>query len=152
MNCLLIETKDKRKFLTHEKNFTLLIEFSKTFNAEISTVNLETGTMLELEELAPAICNPLYKKPKFKYEIIEQKVKTKNRKRKDILIVAEKIKEYILEKFKNEKFILLKDLKIKFKEYKLTDATLCNHIRRIKKELEEKGIKLKKTGAGKYSI
>lgn len=53
MNCLLIETKDKRKFFTHEKNFIQLIEFSKAFNAEISIVKLEEGSVLELEELAP---------------------------------------------------------------------------------------------------
>ena len=62
MKCLLIQTKDKRKFFTHEKNFVQLIEFSKTFGAEISMVKLEEGPILELKELAPAICDPSYKK------------------------------------------------------------------------------------------
>ena len=64
MKCLLLETKDKRKFFTHEKNFLQLIEFSRTFNAEISVVKMEQTELLDLKDLAPAICDAHYKKPK----------------------------------------------------------------------------------------
>lgn len=152
MKCLLIETKDKRKFFTHEKNFVQLIEFSKTFNAEISTVKLEEGPILELEELAPAICDPAYKKPKAQYEVIETKLANKSRDRKTILKTAAKVKQYIVEKFRERDSVSLKDLKRKFKRYKLSDTALCNHVRRVKEELEQDGFRFIKLGAGEYKV
>jgi hypothetical protein len=150
MNCLLIETKDKRKFLTHEKNFIQLIEFSKTFNAEISIVKLEEGSVLELEELAPAICDPSYKKNKIKYEVIETKMSKEGKSRPEILKIADKVKFYIQNQFQNGKTVSLKELKTKFKKHKLSDATLCNHVRRVKQDLENKGFIFAKIGAGTY--
>jgi hypothetical protein len=152
MNCLLIETKDKRKFFTHEKNFIQLIEFSKAFNAEISIVKLEEGTVLELEELAPALCDPAYKKPKVQYEVIETKMSTEGRSRTEILRIADKVKKYVNEQFQNRNTVSLKELKKRFKRYKLTDAALCNHVRRVKSELEKEGFKFLKLGAGQYKV
>jgi hypothetical protein len=150
MKCLLIETKDNRKFVTHEKNFIQLIEFSKAFNAQISTVKLEEGTVLELEELAPAICDPNYKKTKLQYEIIETKVLSAIKSRNEMLEVANKIKKYISDEFSNKKSVSLKNLKKEFKSYKLSDAALCNHIRRVKMEMERNGYKFHKIGVGEY--
>ena len=152
MKCLLIETKDKRKFFTHEKNFIQLIEFSKAFNAEISTVKLEEGVVLELEELAPAICDPGYKKPKVQYEVIETKMAIDARSRSEILRMAERVKKYISEQFRSRNTVSLKELKKKFKRYKLTDAALCNHVRRMKQELEKEGFKFAKISAGQYKV
>lgn len=149
MKCLLIETKDKRKFFTHEKNFIQLIEFSKAFNAEISTVKLESGHVLELEELAPAICDSDYKKSDVQYEVLETKI-CNVRSREEILRVAEKVKKYISEQFQKRNTVSLKDLKNKFKKHELTDAALCNHVRRVKSELEKDGLKFLKIGAGQY--
>ena len=150
MKCLLIETKDKRKFFTHEKNFIQLIEFSKAFNAEISTVKLESGHVLELEELAPAICDSSYKKSDVQYKVIETKMSNGSRSREEILRVAEKVKKYVGEQFQKRNTVSLKDLKNKFKKYELTDAALCNHVRRVKSELEKDGFKFLKIGAGQY--
>lgn len=155
MNCLLIETKDKRKFFTHEKNFVQLIEFSKTFNAEISTVKLENGPILELEELAPAICNPHYKKNDVPYTIVENDKSTnisKKRSRNEILQIAEKVKNYLNEQFRSRNTVSLKELKNKFQKCELTDTALCNHMRRVKSELEKEGFKFLKLGAGKYKV
>lgn len=59
--CLLIKTKDNRKFLTHEKNLQSLIEYAKTFKSEIELVEIEKGTkVLELKGLTVALCDPNY--------------------------------------------------------------------------------------------
>lgn len=152
MNCLLIETKDKRKFFTHEKNFIQLIEFSKAFNAEISIVKIEEGSILELEELAPALCDPTYKKSKIQYEVIETKISTEKRSRVEILHIADKVKKYVNEQFQSRNTVSLTELKKRFKKYKLTDAALCNHVRRVKSELEKQGFKFSKLGAGQYKV
>ena len=152
MKCLLIETKDKRKFFTHEKNFVQLIEFSKTFNAEVSVVKLQQGAVLELEDLAPAICDPAYKKPKVQYELIETKLTTGGRSRPNILRIAGKVKKYVLNQFKMRHTVSLKELKKRFSQYKMTDAALCNHVRRVKQELQEQGFKFTKVSAGQYKV
>lgn len=69
---LMVETNNK-KFFTHKKNYTQLIEFSKTVDAEMSIVKVDDVVILDLQELAPAICNANFqqKQPK-KIEIIEK--------------------------------------------------------------------------------
>jgi hypothetical protein len=150
MKCLLIETKDKRKFFTHKKNFIQLIEFSKTFDAEMSIVKIEKGTVLELEELAPAFCNPNYKKTNINYEKIKDKYIQEKKTRSEIVKIAEKIQNHIRNQFKRKDSVSLKKLRIKFKEYELSDAALCNHIRRTKADLENEGMKFIKISAGEY--
>lgn len=149
MKCVLIKTNDDRQFFTHEKYFIQLIEFSKAFNAEISIVKLEEGSVLELEELAPAICNSNYTKSKLQYSIIKRKnVKT----RTEILHIAKQVKKYIFEQFQSRNSVSVKDLKNKFKKYNLTDSALCNHIRRVKQEFEKDGFKIIKINANQYKV
>lgn len=149
MQCLLIETNDNRKFFTHEKNYGQLIEFSKAFNAQISTVKIEKGPVLELEELAPAICDPTFTKQNYKYEIIETKNprRTRGKTNQEASIL---ITKYIEERFTSNKEVSLEDLKNKFKNYNISDATLRNHFRKTKTELESKGYKFEKIKVGTY--
>ena len=76
--CLMIKTKDNRKFFTHEEYFPQLIEFSKTFGAEISIVKIQDNNILDINDLAPAICNGNYKN-EANYELV--KIKTKSPKK-----------------------------------------------------------------------
>lgn len=144
--CLLIETKDKRKFFTEEKNLKQLTEFSKTFDVKMSLVETEEGNILKLEDLAVAICDSIYEKKEEKYQIVKEISRETIRNR------AEKISAYILKRFEKNQIVSLSDLREKFKEYNLTSAALCNHISRIKNELEQEGIKFTKVGAGKYKV
>lgn len=152
MNCLLIETKDNRKFFTHEKNLIQLIEFSKTFEAEISMVKIEEGPVLNLEELAPAICDSQYDKNYVTYEIIKPNLtaaKTSNR--KNMINSASKIRNHILEQFKKREIVSVQNLKNKFKN-NLSDSAFYNHIRNAKKELEQIGLSFEKIKPGHYRV
>lgn len=144
MRCLMIHTNDRRKFFTHEENFPQLIEFSKTFKAEISLVQVEDVKILRLEELAPALCDANYRQ-KPQYKLLEVKL-PKN------ISNAAKIRNYVKNKFLNKNPVSLKEIKKKFKKYNLTDSCLCNHIRKVKKELAEEGYKIYKVGPGAYKI
>lgn len=146
MKCLLIETADKRKFFTTEKNLPHLVEFSKTFNAKISLVKIENGNLLELDELAQAICNQNEEKTK----IVFEKIDTKSKSRSDILNLASKIQAHIINQCITKQTINLKDLKKQFNN--LSTAAICNHIRRVKIDLEARGYKFKKIAAGFYQI
>ena len=152
----MIKTKDNRKFFTHEKNFVHLIEFSKTFDAEISVVKVtdyDTG-LLELNELAPAICNPAYKN-KASYELITTKIAHFKKispeppfKRKQIRGTAREVRLFIQEQFLSHSEVSVRLLLAKYPHLHI--STLCNHIKGVMKELEITGHKITKLGRGKY--
>jgi hypothetical protein len=78
----MIKTKDRRKFFTHEKNYLPLIEFSKVFNAEISIIKAKDAEVLDLDELAPAICDANYIQPQpEEYDILKVVSKKKRNRR-----------------------------------------------------------------------
>jgi hypothetical protein len=148
MKCLLIETKDKRKFFTHKKNLEQLNEFAKTFNSNMFIVELEKGEVLELEQLAPAVCSPDYKKIESSYKIIEEVQTKENNKFKKI--EKQKIKDFISKELLTKKSISIKKIKNKFKRYCVSDSTYYNQFKIVKTELEKKGFKLLKIKAGIY--
>ena len=71
MICLLVETVDKRKFLTSKKNLKALSEFYQRFGATIRLVDANCrGKLLSLERLAEVLCDPHSKPESFAYEIV----------------------------------------------------------------------------------
>lgn len=150
--CLLIKTKENKNFFTHENNLQSLVEYIKTFNAELLLVKPSPETkILELKELTVALCDPNYNYHG-KFEIIEKIFPKNKRARQSILVEAKIIRGFIRNKFLSDKQISLKELKEKFQNYRLTDACLCNHLAMARKDLAKDGFKFTKTGAGKYSI
>jgi hypothetical protein len=153
VQCLMIKTKDKRKFFTFEKNYVQLLEFSKMFNAEISIVKAKDVEVLDLPQLAPAICNANYMQPPPSIlQIIEVKLPQNKKSRDNILKTAKMIKDYITESFLDNKVISLKDLYKKYAGEGLTLACICNHLSKVRHELEEKGHRVEKLGGGKYLL
>ena len=151
MKCLLIETKDKRVFFTHETNLLKIQELSNIFNAEIfHATTCDNTKLLDLQELATAFCDSSYKSEPCEYKKLKSQITLTSKKRTEILEIAEKIKQYITNQFISNKSVSLKNLKDKFPS--LTSATLCNHIRRAKIILEAKGYKFVKSSAGTYRI
>lgn len=146
----MIETKDKRRFMTHEKHLLQLIEFAKTFSANLFLVRSEDNP-LEMNDLVSAICSTNYDLPTYHYEIVSA-VTYKPKTRKNVIKNAQQIKMYIEDKFKNKEIVCLKELKKKFKKYNLSTAALCNHVKRVKTQIEKQGYKIKKISSGKYSI
>jgi hypothetical protein len=85
MKCLLIETTDKKQFITHKEYLNQLIEFSKTFGATISIVEAKGVKPLKIEDLVPAICDQNYENKKFNYKIIETKIKKETKNKRKII-------------------------------------------------------------------
>jgi hypothetical protein len=139
--CLLLETKDKRKFFTDSKNYKELIEFSNNFGAGLSIVTIDNPTILSLNELAPALCSS-----NFKYSA-EFKVKPRK-----IIKVNSSIKEYIRNLFLKKEIVNLQQIANKFKNYNLTLACFCQHISKTKASLISEGHTIVKIGGGKYKL
>lgn len=149
MKCLLIETKDNRQFFTYQKNFNQLIEFSKHFKAKISLVDMTGGDILDLEELAPALCDSRNKKQKAEYKIIETKLNFQNKK---TIKNSTKIKNTIKKKFFMRQAVSLKFLKSKYKKLNLSDATFCNYLKNVKIEMQKEGHNIVKLKSGEYKL
>lgn len=149
--CLLIKTKDGRQFLAYEKSLPSIIEFAKTFGAEIYKVEAENQKVLELKYLVAAICDqdyvskPIYKKAERLYP-------RSKRNRDDILKTADTIRKHIQRRLLNGKEVSLKELKEKYKDHQITDACLCSHFTAMRKTLIREGHTFEKKGAGKYCI
>ena len=151
--CLMIKTKDRRKFFTYEKNFIQLLEFSKLFKAEVSVVAVKEAEVLELEQLAPAMCDATYvqSQPQ-ELKILEIKLPQQRRNRQNILKTAQKITAFIEKKFLAGEVVSLSELMKKYKNLNVTSACLCNHIALVKKRLLDQGMQFIKVGGGKYRI
>jgi len=153
--CLMIKTKDNRHFFTYQKNFPQLIEFSKTFGAEISVVKVKEAEVLQLDELAPAFCDANYQHEP-DYDLIEVKIaefkkigpKPPKTNRTKALETAAQVRSYVLQEFISGEVVSLHRVLKKFKT--LSISTVCNHIRTVKQQLAKEGYEIKKIGAGKY--
>lgn len=144
----MIETPDNRKFFTKEENYISLLEFSRLFDAEMSIVKVKEAEVLDLQELAPAFCDAHYvQTPPVECQIIETK---KNNKRQRIINNSVKINNYIEKAFKEKKVVSLKELRKTFNE--VTLACLCNHLKKVRKSLENQGNVIIKVGGGKYKM
>jgi len=148
---LLLKVKGGRKFLTQEKNLPSLIEFAKTFAAEIWRVEAENQKVFELKKLAQAICNQDYSQPPeyFNAKKIYPKAK---KERSKILRNAAQVRKFIERRLLTGKSVSLKELKDKYQEWSVTDACLCSHLSAVRKHLVDQGYEVKKLGAGTYQL
>ncbi len=73
IDCLMLKTPDERCFFTLKNNYPQLIEFARTYGAQISVVKASNVQVLELEDLAKSICNQ-EEQTKPEYEIVEIKI------------------------------------------------------------------------------
>jgi hypothetical protein len=154
----MIETRDKQKFFTHEKNYDSLIEFSKACGAEISIVKVKEADVLDLVKLAPAICTTpevkkkleVEKKPEF--EIIEFKISKQKNNRTKILRNAQKIRGYIKTELLSGEVLKLSEVSNKFARLKLTLACFCNHLKAVRDELAKENFVVERIGHGEYRI
>jgi hypothetical protein len=73
--CLLLETRDKKKFFTLVGNFKHLKEYCKAFGAKMFVVKaeIERNKVLDLQKLVPALCDKNYTGEKVDYAVLESR-------------------------------------------------------------------------------
>lgn len=149
---LLIVTDNNRKFLTKRENMDSLLEFVKTFKAEIYLAQAENAKVLEIVELVRALCDQEYDdNPECdKMDRLYPAPPKKNR--QSILRQSSHIDQYIETRLLAKESISLKKLKKHFKKYNVTDACLCNHLASVRDSLIKAGHSVEKTGRGEYAI
>jgi len=157
VNCLMLKTSDDRCFFTHKNNYSQLVEFAKTCDAEISVVKANDVKVLELPELAKSICSHGKHPETPKYELMEIRLTkcvevSAPRTRKKLLTQATIITEHVKNIFLAGEVVILSDLENKFSEFNLSKAAFCNHITRIRRDFKEKGYTIQKVKRGQYKI
>jgi hypothetical protein len=152
--CLMVQTKDNRKFFTPEKNYVQLIEFANTFDAEISVVKLVEpygGRVLDLGSLAQAVSDNNYQSPGCAFEIVERRI-GKGRSHFKNLPAAREIKDHLKQMFVNGEVVDFHQVKNKFGNYNLTYNAFAAHMFKMRKQLRSEGFDIEKVGVGKYRI
>jgi hypothetical protein len=102
-----------------------------------------------LKALANAICDQEYNiKPK--HEKLEKIFPQAVRDRESILQNAKKIRRFITRRMSSGRSVSLRELRMKYRDLKLTDACLCTHLTAVRKKLSDEGYHIRKLGAGEY--
>lgn len=75
LKCLMLETRDKKRFFTLLGNFKHLKEYCRAFGAKMFVVKaeMERKKVLDLKRLVPALCDKNHKNEKVVYKVIESK-------------------------------------------------------------------------------
>lgn len=168
--CLLLKTKDNRRFFTLPQNAHQLLEFSRTFGADMSIVKIESPNLpiMALSDIAPAICNPGYKSPEVgEIEIVEPVTtnslppfeyvlnETKEPEKKPTMNprqTAEMIRNHIRKSFLKYKVVDVQNVAKAFSDSGLRLYTISSHIRRVRDELLDEGHPVVKIGTGQYKL
>jgi hypothetical protein len=150
VNCLLVETKDNRKFFMSESYYNQLIEFARTFGAKISVVTARNPSLLCLSMLAAAIND---NQTTFDTTYQEDEIKIE---RKLVARPDKKVSQYVRDRIKN-KFIeggtvSLDELVDNFKEYGLDRKQLSSHIQFVRTSMTKLGRKFIRSKAGIYQM
>jgi len=146
----MIETVDENKYFTHKKNYADLVEFSKIVGAQVSLVTIQDGPLLELEELATALCIPSAEVPT--YELVQIKIpkQRQNKSRQCLLDQANIIRRYIETQLTSGKTVSFKDLEIKFRHYSISKIALYKHFKDAKETVLKLGYQIEKPIKGSY--
>lgn len=150
----MIELNNSRRLFTRKSNYPQLIEFSKTFGAEVSVVKVKEETeVLDLQEIPKAICSEDSPQHTPVFEIVETRLsKRRFDDRKTMLKRAERIRNHIQKRFLQGKVVKLKNIKKQYRQYGLTSSTFSNHLREVRKELSGIGHVVEKLKAGEYRL
>lgn len=155
--CLLLQLPDKREIFTEEKNHHNLLEFAKTFDVKILTVEAENPELLHPKDIAKTFCDPsednLYS---CSYKIIDpskkEKVIPQIKNRKQMLQKVYDIRSYIEQQFLEKNTVRIKELYNFFKKHQIAVSTLYRHLSYVKDKLQKEGHKFIKVSTGCYRI
>jgi hypothetical protein len=152
--CLLLKTPDRRSFFTEEKNFPVLVEFGRTFDAEISVVKTkEQVEVLDLDDLAKSICSQTEDK-QAEYDVLEVKlsapVRETSENRESKLKKAKEVIDQIKTDLRSGKTISLADLESKFPD--VAKSSLTNYFTRARRELASQGNNIRREKPGFWRV
>lgn len=148
--CLMIECKDKNIF-TSKKNYKSLIEFANNFDLKLHHAKTDPLNICELEKIPELFCSAGYKGPS-DYLIIKKNIIKKKTSRQTILEQAQAIRDKMKKFVTSHDFVTFNQIKNNFDKYNISTTALNNLFRQVRKELDEKGVKVTKIKNGYYKV
>ena len=149
MHCLLIRTPEKKEFVTDVRNYPLLIEYANTFGGKIYTIDTkETVTILDMDELATALCDGDGIQGTIEYQIVKKHLPAldKASKRRDEQSLALNIRSFIKEQLLKGKPVSLMTIRKQFLKHGLRTCTISNHYAFIRRQLMKQGMPVRRVG------
>lgn len=143
MNYLMITLRDKRKFLTNTKHLNQLVEFAKTFGANLSIVTTQYKNLLSLDKLAEDICDTNSKPNEFTYEIVQSVPISQSKTN----IVFKKI----ISALRRHRHVDTEEIVSLYKKKGIDEKNIYSQITRAKKHITKIGMTLKKLGRTKFT-
>lgn len=143
--CILITTKDGKKFFTQKKNLNKLKAYEKAFRAEISVVRVKEAEILTLDELAVAIVSDKKIKNEPEYVVLSEGGLKQNKN-----LTANKIKSFIKNEFESGHPVSVNNILKKFKNKEVTNSCACLHLKSVREELIKAGVEIEKIKHGVY--
>jgi hypothetical protein len=150
IRCLLIKLSDGRTFFTAKKNYPLLLEFAKIYDAQLKIVDAINPNLLIIKDLATKICdqtstsNVKYYEKKVNYASL--KAQTDRQKNLNT------IRDYIVNQFSSGNFVKIKEINKELNNQNISASTLYRHINQIKTKLEKEGKSIIKVSPGVYKM
>lgn len=151
--CVLLCTPDKRNFFTYKKHLKHILEYVKTFKAEVFLTKATNLHILELEELVQSLCDSSKNQNGIEYEIVEKlfpKHTKENQSKEKQEKFSSKVYDYIIKEFRESKVVCLSKIKSKFKDTGLSDSSFSNYLRKARLQIAKDGYYVFKVGIGKY--
>lgn len=154
---LMIQTRNKRKYFTEAKNLPMLVEFAKTFGAELSLVEAAEIAPLKLDGLAPAMCDESYRTPRQsrKAKLLRRIYPQTGEYRKDrrsMIENARLIRQFIRDRLEAGHVLRVKEVKAKFSDLSLSDSCISNHIAAVRREMQRSGLDVARIKVGSYRL
>ncbi len=157
IRCLLVRThtparqpngslrRQTRHFFTQKKNFNYLIEFAKSFGAELTLVRAQNVTLLPLNHLVKSFCDPLYN-DKAEFTVLENMTPGKS-------ITTQRNINPELAKIRRElergRKVSVKGL---MKKSELSESTIRRYLTIVRNDLSEEGRIIKSPTRGCYQL
>jgi hypothetical protein len=154
--CLLLRTSDNKGIFTYEKYHHTLLEFAKSFNIEILTVEANYPNLLHPKEIAKAFCNQSEEEfETCSYRVIGSSIthsKTHTNSRDKMLKKVADIRSYIESQFLEGNMVRIKELHHKFQKHNIAVSTLYRHLTYVKERLKKQSKTIVKVSAGCYRL
>ncbi len=157
VQCLLVQThtparqpngllrRQTRHFFTPKKNFNYLIEFAKSFGAELKIVKAKSVTLLPLSHLVRAFCDPLYN-DESDFVVLDDMTPGKS-------ITTQRSTSPELDKIRHE-FMRGQKVSVKglMKKSELSESTIRRYLTIVRNDLSEEGRIIKSPVRGFYQL
>ena len=140
--------RQRRQFFTPKKNYNYLIEFAKAFAAEIYLVKARNVTILPLDHLTQAFCNPSYDE-QAEYSVIDDLTPKGNSNLVTSKDRYNSIQQRIRDRLLRGHSVTVQDLKMRIG---VSESTIRRHLTIVRNDLNAEGHKVTQPRRGYYQI